>query len=86
MTPYTGRFAPSPTGLLHAGSLVRPGLVARRRAHGALAGPIEDSTDTQRRRRRRGDPRQLARCGLVADEAPAWQSDRIALYEQALAP
>ena len=87
MTPYVGRFAPSPTGLLHAGSLVAAlASWLDARAHGGrwlvriedldgprnVAGAAEAILDA------------LARCGLVADAAPVWQSTRTALYEQAL--
>jgi glutamyl-Q tRNA(Asp) synthetase len=85
---YRGRFAPSPTGLLHAGSMaaaLASWLDARTHGGDWLV-RIED-VDT---------PRclpgadhailgQLAACGLVPDDAPVWQSTRSALYDDALA-
>ncbi|MBK6852883.1 MAG: tRNA glutamyl-Q(34) synthetase GluQRS [Burkholderiales bacterium] len=85
--PYVGRFAPSPTGLLHAGSLVAAlGSWLDARAHaGRWLVRIED-VDTPR-----CQPgadleilRQLAVCGLVPDEPPSWQSQRGAIYAAAL--
>jgi glutamyl-Q tRNA(Asp) synthetase len=84
---YIGRFAPSPTGALHAGSLVAAlASWLDARAHdGRWLIRIED-VDT---------PRcvpgadqlilgQLLRLGLLPDEAPVWQSQRGALYAAAL--
>ena len=88
MPAYRGRFAPSPTGLLHAGSLaaaLASWLDAR--AHGgAWLVRIED-VDTPRCVPGADTAilNQLASCGLVPDEAPMWQSARAALYESALA-
>ena len=84
---YRGRFAPSPTGLLHAGSLaaaLASWLDAR--AHGgAWLVRIED-VDTPRCVAGADQAllAQLAAFGLVADEPPVWQSTRSALYENAL--
>jgi glutamyl-Q tRNA(Asp) synthetase len=84
---YRGRFAPSPTGPLHAGSLVAAlasWLDARANA-GQWLIRIED---VDRPRCPPGTDRlvlaQLARCGLLPDEEPVWQSRRGALYHQAL--
>jgi glutamyl-Q tRNA(Asp) synthetase len=87
MSSYVGRFAPSPTGPLHAGSLVAAlaSWLDARAHRGRWLVRIED-VDT---------PRcvpgaeaiildQLDRCGLVPDEAPVRQSDRGALYQAAL--
>ena len=84
---YVGRFAPSPTGLLHAGSLVAAlasWLDARANA-GCWLVRIED-LDTPRNLEGAADAilGQLERCGLVADEPPLRQSTRIAAYQQAL--
>jgi glutamyl-Q tRNA(Asp) synthetase len=90
MTPatYRGRFAPSPTGALHAGSLVAAlaswldarahggrWLVRIEDVDGPRCVPGADQLILQ----------QLARCGLVPDEPVQWQSQRSALYEGSLA-
>ncbi|MBC7954690.1 MAG: tRNA glutamyl-Q(34) synthetase GluQRS [Cytophagales bacterium] len=84
---YRGRFAPSPTGPLHAGSLVAAlaSWLDARAKRGVWLVRIED-VDT---------PRcvagadqlilsQLAACGLHPDEPPVWQSQRTPLYQAAL--
>ena len=85
---YIGRFAPSPTGPLHAGSLLAAlASWLDARAHGGRWLVRIEDVDT---------PRcvagaeavilsQLARCGLLPDEAPLRQSQRGALYRTALA-
>jgi glutamyl-Q tRNA(Asp) synthetase len=84
---YVGRFAPSPTGLLHAGSLVAAlaSWLDARANRGRWLVRIED-LDTPRNAAgaAEGILDQLARCGLVADEAPLFQSSRTAGYEAAL--
>jgi glutamyl-Q tRNA(Asp) synthetase len=86
-TRYVGRFAPSPTGLLHAGSLVAAlaSWLDARANGGRWLVRIED-LDTPRNLEgaAEGILDQLARCGLVADEVPWRQSTRTAAYEQAL--
>jgi glutamyl-Q tRNA(Asp) synthetase len=83
---YRGRFAPSPTGQLHAGSLV--GALASyldARAHdGVWLIRIEDIDGP---RTVPGADRDiletLARFGMQSDEPPVWQSTRTACYAQA---
>ncbi|HEX4235381.1 MAG TPA: tRNA glutamyl-Q(34) synthetase GluQRS [Caldimonas sp.] len=84
---YVGRFAPSPTGLLHAGSLVAAlSSWLDARAHdGDWLLRIED-LDTQRNVAGAAEAiiGQLERCGLHPDSRIVRQSDRTALYEAAL--
>lgn len=84
---YIGRFAPSPTGPLHAGSLVAAlaSWLDARAHNGQWLVRIED-IDTPRCVKG-ADQRileQLAAFGLVADIKPSWQSQRTHLYENAL--
>lgn len=85
--PYRGRFAPSPTGPLHRGSLfcaMATWLDAR--AHdGAWLVRIED-IDPYRDVPGAGDDilRTLAAFGLTSDEPVVRQSERSALYEAAV--
>ena len=84
---YRGRFAPSPTGPLHFGSLVSAlASWLDARAHGGawlvrvedidgprtVPGAAEDILAT------------LERFGMHADEPPVWQSRQMARYQQAL--
>ena len=88
MGGYIGRFAPSPTGALHAGSLVAAlASWLDARAHGGRWLVRIEDTDTHRCVPGADEIilAQLATCGLVPDEAPLWQSQRTALYEQPLA-
>ena len=84
---YTGRFAPSPTGLLHAGSLVAAlASWLDARAHGGRWWVRIEDVDTPRCVPG-ADQRilqQLAACGLPPDADVLWQSQRHDVYQQAL--
>ena len=87
MPAYVGRFAPTPSGPLHEGSLVAAlASWLDARAHGGRWLVRIEDIDTPRI-----EPGveqiilgQLAICGLVCDDEPLLQSTRIAAYEEAL--
>ena len=86
-TTYRGRFAPSPTGPLHFGSLVAA--VASwcdARAHGGEWLVRIEDIDTPRSRPGAGDAilATLAACGFEWDGPVVRQSERHALYRAAL--
>lgn len=84
--PYVGRFAPSPTGPLHAGSLVAAlaSYLDARAHHGEWLVRIEDIDEG---RSVAGADQAilalLASLGMVSDREVVWQSRRKPLYEAA---
>ena len=84
---YRGRFAPSPTGPLHFGSLVAAvaSYADARHEHGEWLVRIEDVDET---RSRPGAAEDILEClrefGMSWDGRPVYQSDRKPLYDSAL--
>ena len=87
MPAYRGRFAPSPTGPLHLGSLVAAmaSWLDAKAHRGAWLIRIEDLD--QARCKKGVDQfilKQLSDCGLQSDEPVQWQSKRTHFYEAVL--
>ena len=84
---YIGRFAPSPTGPLHAGSLVAAlASYLDAKAHGGKWLVRMEDVDSPRCIEGMDTTilQQLADLGLLPDELPVYQSQRSALYQAAL--
>ncbi len=84
---YRGRFAPSPTGALHLGSLVAAlgSYLDARRSQGLWLIRIEDLDTPRVVPDAAGQMRAtLARLGLCSDEPLLYQSSRLPAYEAAL--
>ncbi len=84
---YRGRFAPSPTGLLHAGSLATAlaSWLDARASEGIWLIRMEN-LDTPRLKKGadQGILQQLAQMGMMSDETVIYQSDRKIIYTQTL--
>ncbi len=84
---YTGRFAPSPTGVLHAGSLVAAlASWLDARIHGGRWLVRMEDVDGPRCVPGAGEKilHQLAQCGLKPHDTVLWQSTRSHAYQSAL--
>ncbi len=87
MFEYRGRFAPSPTGPLHMGSLVAAmaSYLDAKAHHGQWLVRIEDlDFDRNVVGADQHILASLQRCGMQADEKIEWQSHRTHLYQAAL--
>src|SRR3990170_3940879 len=85
--PYRGRFAPSPTGPLHLGSLLAAfgSWLLARQAGGEWLGRVEDLDPPREIAGAAAQQlRTLAGFGLVPDGPVAWQSARDGFYRSAL--
>lgn len=86
-SPYRGRFAPSPTGLLHAGSLTTAvGSYLHARSQGGQWLLRIEDLDPPREMPGAADTilRTLEALGFAWDGEVVWQSRRLAAYQQAL--
>lgn len=86
-TPYVGRFAPSPTGPLHFGSLVAAlASFCDARAHGGAWHVRVEDVDAPRSRSGAAESilAMLAVYGMTSDGPVVHQSQRTAAYEAAL--
>jgi glutamyl-Q tRNA(Asp) synthetase len=87
-SPYIGRFAPSPTGALHAGSVVAAlASWLDARAHRGIWLVRMEDVDEPRCSQAHGEEilRQLAALGMNSDHPVIWQSQRTQAYAAAVA-
>ncbi len=87
-TPYIGRFAPSPSGKLHQGSLIAAlASYLHARWHGGVWRVRMEDVDQSRCTRTIGEHQltTLRTLGFEFDEPQMWQSERFAAYRMAFA-